>query len=830
MAWRRLMAGLGARGSLRRKLVLACVGVQLAATALLVSSGLRQLQDTLLAQARFEAHQVLGLLAHTVAAPLAQRDYATLQQTLDGVRHDAAMRYLVLHDHRGRVVAASGWDPGQLLPPRDDGRIDLERADSTLHLGESVALAGQSLGRVEIGLSTERLRTARREFLWHSLAVGALALLASVGLLWALAHAVTRQLARLDLASQRVAAGDLDAQVPVNGADEIGRLGASFNAMALALKARLMALQASELRQQQSLAVAQEERARLATLLGTLQGGIVFVDAGGRVVYVNEAFARLWSLPAIGPGQALADWLPAMAERLEAADAAQLRALKHAAPVAVPAPGAAIELRMRDGRTIVQRVQPVVDGAAAGWVCLHDDVTEERRNQQRARLALIDPLTALLNRRGLLEALARVLAEAGSAQQPACLLFIDLDDFKHANDMAGHHTGDEILLAASHAMQAQLRPGDMVARLGGDEFAVLCPGMTAEPAGRLAARLVDAVAALQVEAAGTAIRIGCSVGVAVFPDDARQAEDLLACADQAMLMAKRGGKNTWSAWRHDPQRAQAEAARVRWNRSIQRALQEQRFVLHYQPVHRCQDLGLAHHEALVRMVAEDDRTRLIEPGEFIHHAERSGKIQALDRWVFASCVRRLADTDAATHIAANLSARSLEDAGFPAFLQAELRSHGVDPGRLHIELTETSAIRDPLVARRLIDALRSLGCAVHLDDFGTGFSSFARLKLLDVDAIKVDGSFIRQLRHDQSNQLFVAAMIDVAHQLRKTVVAEHVEDRETLELLRGLGIDLVQGYHLGRPSARLADAPQRLHLAARDGRLTWAPRRPAPPG
>lgn len=818
-------------GSLRAKLVLACVGVQLVAAAVLVSFSMRQLQDTLLAQARFETRQVLDLMEQAIAAPLAQRDYATLQQTLDLVRHDNAIRYLMLHDHRDRVIAASGWDPRQPLPPRDGTTIDLERADTTLHLGEPVVLASQALGRVDIGLSTERLRAARHEFLQRSLAVGMMALMVSALLLWALAHAITRQLSHLAQASQRVAAGDLDAKVPVSGNDEIGRLGASFNAMALALKARLTALQASEARQQQSLAAAQAEQARLATLLGALQGGIVFVDALGRVVYANDAFARLWSIPVPAPGQPLAGLLPDMAKRLQLADAVQLRALRHAAQAS--APGATTELRTLDGRTIVQRLQPVEHGGSAGWVCLHDDVTEERRTQQRAHLALIDPLTALLNRRGLFEALAQALAEAGSAKQPACLLFIDLDDFKHANDLAGHHTGDEILLAVSHALRAQLRPGEVVARLGGDEFAVLCPGMAADAGGRLAARLVDAVAAVQVEGAGTALRIGCSVGVASFPDDACSAEDLLACADQAMLMAKRGGKNTWSAWRRDPQRVQAEATRVRWNRSIHRALQDQRFVLHFQPVHRCQDMGLAHHEALVRMVAEDDPTRLIAPGEFIHHAERSGKIRQLDRWVFESCVQRLAASDASAHIAANLSARSLEDASFPTFLRSSLQQHGVDPGRLHIELTETSAISDPLVARRLIDALRSLGCAVHLDDFGSGFSSFARLKLLDVDVIKVDGSFIRQLRADHSNQLFVSAMIDVAHHLRKAVVAEHVEDRETLELLRLLGVDMVQGYHLGRPALQLsdsADSRQRIHLAARAGAIVQALPRVPPPG
>ena len=158
-------------------------------------------------------------------------------------------------------------------------------------------------------------------------------------------------------------------------------------------------------------------------------------------------------------------------------------------------------------------------------------------------------------------------------------------------------------------------------------------------------------------------------------------------------------------------------------------------------------------------------------------------------------------------IVANLSARSLRDPSFPGFLSGLLQRHDVDPLRLNIELTETSAISDPMTARQLIDALRSLGCLVHLDDFGSGFSSFAHLKLLDVDAIKIDGAFIRNLQADSSNRLFVEAMIGIAHNLNKVVVAEHVEDAATLEVLRGLGVDLVQGFHLGRPAEGLSEGP-----------------------
>ena len=795
---------------LRRKLIVACVLVQLAAAALLVFSSTRLLQRTLINQARFETQQVVALLDHAIAAPLAQRDYATLQQLLDLLRRDDAINYLVLWDHRGKVVATSGWDVARPLPPRDAGEVDLERGDATLHLAAPVTISGQQLGHVDLGLSTARLRQASADFLHRSVVVGTAALAVSMLVLAAIAFAITRHLARLALASQCVAEGDFDVHVPVTANDEIGRLGASFNAMAIALKERVAALETSEAQQKQHLNVARDGQSRLTTLLGAMHSGIMFVDENVQVIYANASFAQLWSVPEVVGGQRLAEIVPALVRQIEPADALYVESMLCISTGQNPGPR---ELRTLDGRIIVQRMQPVAKGAHGGGnIWFHDDVTLERRTQQRAHQALHDPLTALVNRRGLHEALQTAIANAATSGEHVSLLFVDLDDFKHANDVAGHRTGDEILVAVARTVSGQMRKGELVARLGGDEFAVLCLGMDASGAAAIAARLVEAISVLRFPTSEETLRIGCSIGIASFPTDARTGDDLVACADAAMYQAKRGGKNGWAAYQDDPLRSQAESARVNWNTRIHRALQEQRFVLHFQSVHRAADLRVAHYEALVRMVDEDDPSQLISPAEFITHAERSGKIRQIDRWVFEACVAQLAATDRTVCIASNLSARSLEDSSFPGFLRGLLQRRDVDPRRLYIELTETSAINDTLVARQLIDTLRGLGCAVHLDDFGSGFSSFAHLKLLDVDAIKIDGVFVRNLQSDSSNRLFVASMIEIAHNLNKTVVAEHVEDAGTLDVLRSLGIDLVQGFHLGRPSEWPKDTRPHGHL------------------
>ncbi|MCA0239221.1 MAG: EAL domain-containing protein [Proteobacteria bacterium] len=803
--------------SLRRKLVFACVAVQLLAAALLVLAGSRLLQRTLLAQARFQTERVVALLQVAVEPQLATRDYATLQQTLDLLRREGSIDYLVMVDHLGKPVAATGWDPKRPLPPRDQGDFDLDRDDTTYHVGAPLMVAGQPLGVIDLGLSTARLREVRADFLLRSAIVGSLALLASMALLVAIALAITRHLARLSDASQRVAGGDFDVHVPVTTRDEIGRLGASFNAMAAALKERMQALARSEARQQRHLREMREEQSRLTTLLSAMPGGILFVDPQARVIYANASFAALWSLPAFSGGQPLAGIVPLLAERLQPADAVHVQAMlgdparhdgHHAAQPR--------ELRMLDGRLIVQRMQPIAQGAhGGGSIWFYDDVTTERLTQQRAHQALLDPLTGLLNRRGLYEELESTIAAAKANGEHVSLLFIDLDDFKYANDVGGHRLGDEILVSVARALAGQLRKGERVARLGGDEFAVLCPQMEGASASAVAARLVEAVSALRFESGEQALGVGCSVGLAAFPTDAASADELVACADAAMYEAKRAGKNTWAAFHRELERKSSDNARANWNARIHAALREQRFVLHFQPVHRAADLRISHFEALVRMVDEHEPSVLIPPSEFIPHAERSGAVRQIDRWVLEACAAHLAAAEPGVSIAANLSACTLDDRSLPGFLSSLLQRHDVDPRRLHIELTETAAISDPAAARQLIDKLRALGCSVHLDDFGSGFSGFSHIKLMGVDAIKIDGSFVRNLHADSTSRLFVAAMIEIAHDLRRVVVAEHVEDAATLDLLRSMGIDLVQGFHLGRPSERLeARTRPQLHVVS----------------
>jgi len=788
--------------SLRLKLLLASVAVQLAMLALLLSNGLNLLQRELLHQGELRINEFIALADASLASPLSQRDYATLQQTLDQIRQSSAIKYVVLLDHRGSTVAASGWADARPLPPVDDGlgSVDLDRADHCVHAERALAFAGQTLGTLRFGFSTEFLLEARRQMLRENLPIAAAAVVLTIALLASIGLLLTRQLTALHAASQRLSSGDFDASVPIVARDDIGRLSQSFNAMAAAIKQRVGDLQRSEQLQRQHLTAARAEHDRLVSLLEAMDSGILFLDADDRVLYTNPAFARIWRLPRDYPlaersVDAIVDCLlPALGEHA-ASRADLLRA--------APQPGVAdlVELRAADDRTIVQRQHVIVDETQriTGRLVIHDDATTERRNLQRAQLAERDALTDMLNRRGLHDALVAAVGDADREESSAALFFIDLDDFKYTNDTFGHRIGDELLRAAAKALSAELRRGELVARIGGDEFAVLCPGVDAAIGAAIAPRLVQAVSQLRMDAGGHELRVGCSVGMAVYPEHAANADDLIVCADLAMYQAKRAGKNGWSVYRDDVRQSDAESAHMRWNTRIAHAIDKGLFRLEFQTVHRASDRSVAHHEALLRMLVDDDPSLLIAPGEFVPYAERSGKIRQIDRWVLAACVELLAREPASLRIAANLSARSIDDAALPGFVEQLLRKHAVDPRRLLIELTETATINDLPAAAEMIAALRRLGCSVHLDDFGSGFASFAHLKLLDVDAIKIDGAYVRGLSHNEENRVLVAAMVSVARGLNMTTIAEHVEDEPTALILRGMGIDLVQGHHFGRP-------------------------------
>lgn len=561
-------------------------------------------------------------------------------------------------------------------------------------------------------------------------------------------------------------------------------------------------LKESEASAQRYLHDADQERARLMALLSAMNLGILFVGPDSKVVYHNPAFDQIWRMP---EGNGLID-APAR-DIFGRGDCRLVKPDEFTAYIeqvlATREATEFLEVPMRDGRLVTQQSYPVLDSEAnfIGHLWVYEDITQERRAaQQLMTLAERDSLTGLYNRHRFQEELARIVDESQRAHSVSALLFFDLDEFKAINDHFGHGAGDALLTRVANEVSRVVRRHEGLFRLGGDEFAIILPASDQQQASILANRVVNAISRITLPYKGKSLHISSSLGIALYPEHAQDTEQLVAFADAAMYQAKQAGKNTWRVYRADLDATPEMLLRLSWNERLAEALLRNRFILHFQGVYNTSDHRLHHLEALLRL-PDETTGELIMPGLFIPLAEKSQKIVEIDCWVLSKVIHMLAARPGIPAVAVNLSGRSFDNPAIPGYIAGLLDESEVDPRRLLIEITETEAVSDLTDAQRFIDTIRQTGCRVYLDDFGAGFASFAYLKHLQVDAIKIDGMFIRNLVQDHDNQVFVHSMVGVARGLGKVTVAECVEDAATLELLASMGVDMAQGYHLDKPQA-----------------------------
>lgn len=571
----------------------------------------------------------------------------------------------------------------------------------------------------------------------------------------------------------------------------------------LVLKNSLEDLRKAEQKQRELRIVAEAEQGRMAALLSAMSIGILFEDKAGIIEYVNLAFLRMWAIADdLDPvGQSTQFVLENSTHQFARPDHASKYVLKVLDTHEI---SERFELDLYDGRVLTQISYPVTDseGRILGRLWIYEDITHERQTaQQLLYLAEHDALTGLYNRHRFQEQLDRMIAMANRKPDKFALIYFDLDEFKYINDNFGHRAGDTVLVRIAGEISLVLREVEIFSRLGGDEFAILCYIEPQNDISVLPNRINQAVSSIPFRFRSNNIRVTTSIGLAFFPEHGESVEELVAHADTAMYQAKANGKNTWAVY--DPKRDDSSAAmeRMSWRQRIEQALRQDLLELHFQGIFHTDSGKLSHFEVLVRMRDRQYPDQLIMPGQFIPIAENSGQILEIDRWVLRHSVDLLSENPNLPSLAVNISGRSFDDPELPQFIRHLLEDKRVEPNRLIIELTETEAVSDISDAQRFIEAIRLAGCTVCLDDFGSGFSTFAYLKYLEVDILKIDGMFIRDLPNNRENQIFVKAMVGIAKGMQKTIVAEFVEDEPTLTMLRKFGIDLAQGYHLGRPNA-----------------------------
>ena len=463
-------------------------------------------------------------------------------------------------------------------------------------------------------------------------------------------------------------------------------------------------------------------------------------------------------------------------------------------------------LLTRDGRVRWVRwtaSQVAGPGSAQDRVfALVEDVSDAHQlAQEIAHQASHDELTGLINRREVVRRLSRALAQARESLVPQVLAFVDLDQFKLVNDTCGHTAGDRFLRCFAEQMSRQLREGDWIGRLGGDEFAVMLHGLNIDEGEKEMIRLQEALGQACFRWGGRELPLNSSAGLVEIGAGAGDVEWLLHAADEACYLAKEQGRNRVRRYNETDQLLVRRRHELEWMASAQSAIVEQRLVLFAQrivPLHGTPGLR---YEVLLRV--RDAEGRLHAPGRFLAALERFGQVLALDRYVidgvlaqFDAAPAHLGELDLC-HI--NVSAQSIADPSFLTFVTRRLDERPEFAAKLCFEITETAVIGNLLDARRFIDAVRQRGGRIALDDFGSGLSSFAYLKSLPVDVLKIDSVFIRDLQSGGADLAMVRSMGQIARALGKVTVAEGVESADATPQLARIGIDYVQGYAVHEP-------------------------------
>ena len=450
-------------------------------------------------------------------------------------------------------------------------------------------------------------------------------------------------------------------------------------------------------------------------------------------------------------------------------------------------------------------------GSISGTVVVFHDVSELRGlTQQMSYQAAHDPLTGLINRREFERRLDEAMDAAHAEQAVHMLFYMDLDRFKAVNDSCGHLAGDNMLREVAALIKHQVRDSDVVGRLGGDEFGALLIGCPIDKARQLASDICNAIADYRFVWKDKIFNIGISIGLVEISHVSGTIQDVMSAADSACYVAKQEGRGRVHVYSARDEAVARERGDIQWLRGLQTALHEDGFELATQPIISMSgavESGPAF-EVLVRL--PDSQGRTADSAEFLRPAERYQLMPQIDRWVVNAVLNAIASGElklaSGRSCSINLSGQTLGDESFLGFVVDALDRTSVPPHAVCFEVTEKAILSNVRHAQRFIEVLHGIGCEFSLDDFGSGLGSFASLKHLPIDYLKIDGTYTRNLTSDAVNQEMVAAMIKLARTMQFRIVAEQVEHQDDFDWLRDVGVDFDQGHFveapmpLGRPS------------------------------
>jgi diguanylate cyclase (GGDEF)-like protein/PAS domain S-box-containing protein len=548
------------------------------------------------------------------------------------------------------------------------------------------------------------------------------------------------------------------------------------------------------------------EKDRAHVTLQSIGDAVITTDAAARIDYLNPVAERLsgWSLEE-ARGRPIGEVLQFIDESTRKPVAYTLDRVLIAGETSVPSDHVLLVNRRAEELAIQETATPIrnLEGAAIGAVIVFGDVTKERRLRRALSYqASHDALTGLINRREFDTRLESAVTAAQRGEGEYVLLYVDLDQFKVVNDTCGHSAGDRLLRDITSLLQTRVRASDTIARLGGDEFGLLLERCSLEQAERVADSIRQAIHGYRFLWGANSLSVGASIGVVRIARDTTSAASVLSAADIACYAAKDGGRNRVQIYEKD--HGTSRHREMQWVGRIARAVEDGRLELYAQKI-----VGIsanagdhAFFELMVRLRDEDGS--LVPPGEFIPAAERYNVMVMVDRWVINRAIELLESCLAAGRtlplVAVNLSGTSINDEDFLDYVLSRLRDDRVAHA-LCFEITETAAVASLSKATYFMRELKARGCRFSLDDFGSGVSSFVYLKTLPVDFLKIDGHFAAHVAHDLVDRSMVEAIAKIGAAMQVATIAEKVESAEVLQVLKQIGVDYIQGFHLAEPCA-----------------------------
>lgn len=543
----------------------------------------------------------------------------------------------------------------------------------------------------------------------------------------------------------------------------------------------------------------QKEQAEIT--LSSIADGVITTDVIARINYINPAAQLLIGLD----NEAVKNKLVTnvLDIKSENSELPTLTCIKEGVKVESTNGD---EMIAPDGNIIVihQLASPIHNlvGDVIGSVLVIRDVSKSHRLASRLTWqASHDELTQLINRREFERQLEGAIQSARNENAVHSLCFMDLDKFKAVNDTCGHAAGDELLKQLSDIFRSKIRGADLLARLGGDEFGIILMKCDLKHAQQVAEQIRAAVEEYRFIWDGRSFQVGVSIGLVSVDVTTPDVDEVFVASDSACYAAKEAGRNRVHVYSPDDAEIAQRQGEAQWLVQLQAALDEDRFQLFYQPIVPIQDKnGTIHYEILLRML--DEKGQIIPPGAFIPSAERYQMMTKIDRWVIKHTFDWM---DKYWHkndkeiFAINLSGQTIADPLLLEDIKSWLANSTFEPENISFEITETAAISNLKMAQKFIDELKVIGCGFALDDFGSGLSSFAYLKNMPVDFLKIDGVFVRDIAEDVIDKAMVEAIHNVGNVLNLKTIAEFVEDEEIIEILEKIGVDYAQGYGIDRP-------------------------------